>query len=123
VRHIQSFSKLTSEGMSLPGSEMVRILEETLPARFGGTPLDYQLSEEEDEKGLTRLNLLINPSVAIPDETAVVEAVLEGLHPRLGVYWREAGTIRVQRLAPVWTGRGKLRPLNLKPRAAQGHPN
>lgn len=123
LRHIQSFSKLTSEGMTLPGSEMVRILEETLPARFGGTPLDYQLSEEEDEKGLTRLNLLINPSVVIPDEAAVVEAVLEGLHPRLGVYWREAGTIRIQREAPVWTGRGKLRPLNLKPRAAQGHPN
>ncbi len=123
LRHTQSFSKLTSEGMTLPGSEMVRILEGILPARFGGTPLDYQLVEEEDENGFTRLNLLIHPRVALPDEAAVVEAVLECLHPRLRVYWREAGTIRIKRIQPVWTGRGKLMPLNLKPRAAREHPS
>jgi hypothetical protein len=123
LRHIQSFRKLTSEGMTLAGSDMIRILTETLPARFGGTPLDYQLMEEEDAGGLTRLNLLIHPRVAISDEAAVAEAVLEGLHPRLRVYWKEAGTIRVKRTEPVWTGRGKLMPLNLTPRATREHPN
>ncbi len=123
IRYIQSFRKLTSEGITLAGSEILRILEEKLPARFGGTPLDYQLQEEEDENGFTRLNLLINPSVGIPDEAAVVEAVLEGLHPRLRAYWREAGTIRIKRTAPIWTGRGKLMPLNLKPPATRKHPS
>ncbi len=119
LRHIQSFSKLTSEGMTLEGGHMIRILEEVLPARFGGTPLDYQLLEEEDERGLTRLNLLISPRVAVPDQAIVVEAVLESLDPRLRAYWREAETIRVKRMEPVWTGRGKLMPLNLKPRVAR----
>ncbi len=42
-------------------------------ARFSGTPLDYQLREEEDESGFTRLNLLVSPRVLIPNEAAVVE--------------------------------------------------
>ena len=50
LRHVRSFSKLTGEGITLVGSDMVRILEEVLPARFGGSPLDYQLLEEEDDQ-------------------------------------------------------------------------
>ena len=49
--HVRSFRKLTGGGVTLVGSEMVHILEEVLPARFGGNPLDYQLLEEEDEQG------------------------------------------------------------------------
>jgi len=40
LRQIRSFRKLTGEGVTLVGSEMLRILEEVLPARFGGSPLD-----------------------------------------------------------------------------------
>ena len=54
---------------------MVRILEEVLPKRFGGTPLDYQLLESEDGGGLTRVSLLIGPAVAGIDEKAVTDTV------------------------------------------------
>jgi hypothetical protein len=37
-----------SAGVTLIGNELLRILEEVLPARFGGTPLDYQMMEQED---------------------------------------------------------------------------
>ena len=37
VRSIRSFRKLTAEGMTLVGTDMVRILEEVLPTRFGGS--------------------------------------------------------------------------------------
>src|SRR5262249_39283040 len=47
LRDIRSFHKLTGEGVTLIGSQMVRILEDVLPAKFGGSPLDYQLIEEE----------------------------------------------------------------------------
>jgi hypothetical protein len=125
IREVRSFRKLTGEGVTLVGGEMIRILEEVLPARFGGSPLDYQLAEEEDARGLTRLSLLISPRVEIADERAVVDTVLEALE-RSSVaaglaqaIWRQAGTLRVQRKEPIWTARGKLMPLHLAQRAAQ----
>jgi len=125
LRHIRSFRKLTGEGVTLVGSEMVRILEEVLPARFGGSPLDYQLLEEEDEIGFTRLSLVISPRVAIADETAVVQTVLEALGQGsvaadcARAVWSGAKTLRVKRMEPVWTARGKLLPLHLAHRAAR----
>ena len=105
--------------MTLVGSEMVRILEEVLPRRFGGSPLDYQLMEEEDKEGFTRLSLLINPSLAIADEKAVIEAVLEAMEKSsvgadsASAIWKQANALRVKREKPIWTSRGKLMPLHL----------
>jgi hypothetical protein len=119
VRGIRSFSKLTGEGMTLIGSDVLHLLEEVLPARFGGSPTDYQLVEEEDEHGLTRLQLLISPRVLLESEGAVVEMLLRGLAaagPRADLAratWAAAGTLRVERREPIWTGRGKLMPLHL----------
>jgi len=119
LRHIRSFSKLTGEGVTLVGSEMVRILEEVLPQRFGGSPLDYQLLEEEDGQGFTRLNLLISPRVGVVDEAAVVEAILEALGRSsvaadlAGTIWRQAGTLKIKRARPIWTAQGKLMPLRV----------
>src|SRR5205807_4758869 len=73
IRDVFSFSKLTGEGVTLVGSDAVRILEEVLPSRFGGTPLDYQLQEEEDADGLTRLTLVVSPRVHIDDESVVIQ--------------------------------------------------
>ena len=123
LRHIRSFRKLTGEGVTLVGSEMVRILEEVLPARFGGSPLDYQLLEEEDEQGFTRLSLLVSPKIEIADGTEVVEVVLEAL--RRGsvaadlarTIWSQAGTLQIKRMEPIWTARGKLMPLHVSGRS------
>jgi hypothetical protein len=117
IRHIRSFAKLTGEGVTLVGSEMVRILEEVLPDRFGGSPLDYQLLEEEDADGFTRMSILVDPRIDIPDEEAVIEKVLEALRhgsvaaEMAGTHWQQAGIFRIRRMAPVWTDRGKLMPL------------
>src|SRR5581483_10270684 len=79
VREVRSFRKLTGEGVTLVGSELLRVLEEVLPARFGGSPLDYQLLEEEDAQGFTRLVLLVSPSVPLAEEADVIQVVLEAL--------------------------------------------
>jgi hypothetical protein len=119
VRHIRSFRKLSGEGVTLVGSEMLHILEEVLPARFGGSPLDYQLLEEEDEQGFTRLSLLISPKVNIDNEDEVILTVLEALGEGsvaadfARAIWSQAGTLRVKRMEPVWTAQGKLMPLHL----------
>jgi hypothetical protein len=119
IREIYSFSKLTSEGATLIGSDMVRILEEVLSAQFGGSLQDYQLMEEEDDQGFTRLSLIVSPRVNIADERAVVEAVYQALrdtNPGADIaraLWSQAGTLRVKRMEPIWSARGKLMPLHL----------
>jgi hypothetical protein len=119
LRGMRSFRKLTGEGVTLVGSEMIHILENVLPARFGGSPLDYQLMEEEDEQGFTRLSLLIDPGLSIAAEEDVLKVVMEALaHGSAGAdsaraIWQQAGTLRVRRAAPVWTARGKLMPLHI----------
>jgi hypothetical protein len=124
VRDVRSFKKLTAEGVTLIGSEMEHVLEHVLPERFGGSPLDYQLSEEEDEEGFTRIAIRVDPSVAPLDERAVLATVLAALEKasisadlamRL---WNHTGAIRVVRAAPIVGARGKLLPLHLGRRTA-----
>jgi hypothetical protein len=119
LRHIRSFRKLTGEGVTLVGGEMMHILEEVLPTRFGGSPLDYQLLEEEDDDGFTRLSLLVSPEIDVADEAEVIDAVLEALGrgsvsaDLARAMWAQARSLRVKRRKPIWTARGKLMPLHL----------
>ncbi len=123
LRDIYSYSKLVGEGVTLIGSEMMRILEEVLPARFGGTPLDYQLMEEEDGQGYTRVCLLISPRLQINDESQVVETVLRAMRESSPMadaartVWQQTGTIQVKRAEPIPSPRGKLLPLRVRPRS------
>lgn len=122
LRRIRSFQKLTGEGVTLLGSAMVHILEEVLPDRFGGSPLDYQLLEEEDKEGFTRIILIINPKVTIRNEEDVIEVILHSLHHSSAMadsarnIWSQAGTLKVRREEPRWTGRGKLMSLYVESR-------
>jgi hypothetical protein len=120
IRQVRSFRKLTGEGVTLVGSEMVRILEEVLPSRFGGSPLDYQLVEEEDERGFTRLTLSVSPSIQFANDEEVIETILEALG-RSSVasdlarsIWSQAKALQIKRMEPIWTARGKLMPLHLE---------
>src|SRR5262245_27338061 len=112
LRDVRSYGKLTGEGMTLVGSEMVRILEELLPARCGGSPLDYQMVEEEDDRAFTRLTLIASPRVEATDEM-LRDAVLSLLSSAGGAadlaraFWQQAGTLRVRRGEPHVSDRGK----------------
>lgn len=128
VRDIASYRKLTGEGVTLVGSEMIDILERVLPARFGGSALDYQLMEEEDEQGFTRLSLLMSPRLPDAPESDVIQLVMDSLR-RSSVMadnarntWTQAGSLRVLRREPIWTQRGKLLPLYLA-RRSRPHAN
>lgn len=122
LREIRSFRKLTGEGVTLVGSDMERILDTLLPQRFGGSALDYQFAEVEDEAGFTRLELRVSPGVSLGSEQEAVEFVLQaldGAHAGNALArstWREAGTLRIRREAPTMTGRGKLLPLDIRSR-------
>lgn len=119
IREIYSFRKLTGEGTTLVGSEMVRVLDEVLPERFGGSSVDYQLVEEEDERGFTRLTLVVSPRVHVTSEQELVATVLRALGDTnlardIRSIWDQAGAMQVRRIEPSLALGGKVRPLVVK---------
>lgn len=120
IRDIRSFRKMTGEGVTLIGSELLMLIEQVLPARFGGTPLDYQLMEQEEDRGLTRIYLIIHPRIEIADEQQVIEVVLTALRntspaaDAARTIWQQSGSLRIKRTEPVWSARGKLMPLHIE---------
>jgi hypothetical protein len=117
IHHVRSYEKLTSGGVTFMGSMLHELLEQTLPARFGGSPLDYQLVEEEED-GITRVSVLVSPRLGAVDEAAVVDAVLRHLgfadwSRRQADLWRQNRTLRVQRREPYATRAGKILPLHV----------
>lgn len=120
IHTIRSFEKLSGEGMTFYGTDAVKIVEDILPSRFGGSGLDYQLVEEEDEKGFTRLLLYASPSLGPLDEEALAQSVIaafsEGDHSRkiMARIYDQAGVIKVKREPPMVTGEGKLYPLHIR---------
>ena len=111
---IRSYAKLTAGGMTFPDTDVVRVLDELLPARFGGAPTDYQLVEEEAGDGEPRLRLLVHPGVGPLDADAVADTFLaalstgSGVERVMGLAWREAGLLRVERRPPLTTVSGKI---------------
>lgn len=110
---IRSWEKLTSEGMTFLGSDVIRLLEETLPARFGGAPTDYQLVEELDG-ALPSVAVVVSPRLGAVDEQDVVETVIgslssEGIASELmSGLWRDGRTLRVVRREPYATPGAKI---------------
>jgi hypothetical protein len=120
IYNIRSFDKLTGEGMSFAGTDLLRIIEEVLPAKFGGASTDYQIVEEEDERGHTRLNVLVSPEVGEIDEGEFVQTILSELSEgkdakrMMTEIWSQAQMLRVKRQRPLITAAGKLLPLHIQ---------
>lgn len=119
---IRSFEKLTGEGMTFIQLDLLGVLEDVLPARFGGSAADYQALEEEDEHGILRLILAVSPRVGPVDPDAVRAAFLDALEQQQGAsrgavaMWRRAGTVQVVRRQPLPTPAGKILPFHIAPR-------
>ena len=119
---IRSYEKLTAGGMTFLDADAIRVLEEVLPARFGGVPTDYQLVEEESDGGELRVRLLVRPEVGPVDPAAVAEAFLAalsggaGAERIMGQVWRDGRILRVERRAPFTTASGKILHLHLERR-------
>lgn len=114
VSTVRSFEKLNAGGIALLDTDVVTVLEETLPARFGGGPTDYQLVEDEFDDGRPRLRLLVHPALGPLDEAAVAETFLKSIGEGSGVerlvelQWRQAGLPLVTRGVPQATKGGKI---------------
>ena len=98
----------------LPAARLPNILDR----HFENESL-YQIIEEEDEARHTRLSLLVSPEVGEVNEDEIVRTVLAELskgadgNRMMANVWGQAKTIRVTRMCPIATERGKLLPLHL----------
>jgi hypothetical protein len=119
VSNVRSFEKLTGEGMSFIGTDLLHIIEKELPSRFGGASTDYQMVEEEDRNGYTRLYIYINPEVGALVDQEVIETVFSLLSRgrdgkrMMANIWEQAQTLQVKREQPILSARGKLLPLHI----------
>jgi len=115
---IFSFGKLTGSGMTLAGTDMVRLLETELPARFGGGPGDYQLVQRLGA-AQTELVLRVAPRISAAEPDQVKQYLLQQIRGVFGGaeasrVWKHSDALRVELREPAMTGRGKILPLHME---------
>jgi hypothetical protein len=114
LHSVRSYEKLTGGGMTFLDTDVIRVLEEDLPARFGGSPTDYQLLEEEGHDGRPVLRLLVHPRLGPLDDGAVADTFLDrigsgsSIERVMELVWRDAAFLRVERRVPLSTHSGKV---------------
>jgi hypothetical protein len=115
IHSIRSFEKITSEGMNLAGFDLVRLIEEVLPRKHGGDSTDYQIVEEEDENGFSRLIIIVSPDIGPINEKNLLQTILDNIKTSfIPEIFSQAGTFCMKRVHPVSTESGKIFPLHIK---------
>ena len=117
IRNIFSYGKLTGQGMTLVGTDIVRILEIELPEKFGGSAADYQLVEREGPQQ-TELALRVRPTVPLTSKDDVREYFLRALRSHYGGalasrVWDHSEAFSVEIGEPLENKAGKILPLHL----------
>jgi hypothetical protein len=121
LSNLGSYEKLTGEGVTFVGTDFVWIIEKLLPETFGGKSSDYQVIEQEDNRSLTRLRLMVSPRVGNVNETQLVRTFLGALKAAEDRGWAQTGTqmwsqsdmLQIVRNDPVPTASGKVMPFHL----------
>lgn len=114
IQDVRSFDKLTAGGMTFLDVDVARVLEETMPAAFGGRAGDWQLVERMDgPRAVPEVSLVVGPAVGPLDESRVAASFLEAIGGGEGGerimarQWRGTGMLRVVREEPRRTATGK----------------
>ena len=119
LTRVRSYEKVTAGGMTFLDVDLARVLDYTLPARFGGGPTDYQLVEDETSGGRPRIRLLVHPPVGPLDPEAVSREFLRAIGTGAGAgalmaqVLGDAKIMTVERRAPLSTASGKVLHLHL----------
>ena len=114
LKNITSFEKLTLGGMNFSDHDVVRVLEEDLPNRFGGGLTDYQIVEKEGHDGEPILRLVASPDLGEIDHEELIRVFYHGLgkgsqaNSIMAQAWREGGIMSVERCVPYATRSGKI---------------
>lgn len=121
LSEVRSFEKLTAGGLTFLDFDVIRVLEEVLPARFGGSGLDYQLVERADRPNARgQIQLLVNPALGELDTGEVADVFLMALGGGTGgerlmeLQWRSNRVVEVVREPARKTASGKILHLHLQ---------
>jgi hypothetical protein len=117
IRDIYSYGKLTGQGITLIGSDIVRILESALPQRFGGGPGDYQLVEYDGARQ-SQLELRVSPRAGAESAAAVRDFLLREIRGCYGGalaarVWTHSDGLKAVIAEPFSTRSGKVLSLHL----------
>ena len=117
IRDIYSFGKLTGQGTTLLGTDLLQVLEHWLPEVLGGCPGDYQLVEHEG-KNQTQMTLRVSPRVRLSSAEAARDTFLKAISRYSGgsasaMLCRHAQSIEVEIAEPFVTRSGKVLSLHL----------
>lgn len=119
--NIRSFEKFNGEGMTIFGCDLIKIIEETLVPKYGGSSIDYQFIEEQDSKGShARIVLNINPNIGVIDERELASTIYKELSSMGPAYrtqitiWQQANTLRIKRAYPIPNKKGKIFPVRIE---------
>jgi hypothetical protein len=117
VDRIYSYGKLTGQGTTLVGGDVLNILEKRLPERFGGAPTDYQLVEREGSYQ-TEIELRVHPRLGVTSEDDVRQHFMKELKKIYGGsmtqrHWGRTEGVRVVFAEPFLVGNRKVLPLHL----------
>jgi len=114
---VRSYTRYTGEGMAVASTSLERIIEEVIAPRYGGTPLDYQLVEHENDRGRTQLKLRVSPVVGVVDEERMIRDILSELKREgegeliMAAILGQSSAFTVSRELPQATERGKYAPM------------
>ena len=117
VRDVAAISMVTAQGVTIEITELVPLLEEKLPARFGGHSGDYQLCEAE-AGSQTEIVLRIRPGVSAAPPNDILKHFLDEVKRVYGgslsvVSWLHSEGIRAEVVPPVLAATGKFRAVRL----------
>ena len=114
IQKVRSYEKLTAGGIAFLDVDVVRVLEEVLPARFGGAPTDYQVVEQADASGRPAVRLRVHPALGPLNEADLADAFLGALgggdngERLMELLWRGGDVVQVERIPPARTESGKI---------------
>ena len=117
VRDVAAISMVTAQGVTIEITELVPLLEEKLPARFGGYSGDYQLCEAE-AGSQTEIVLRIRPGVSTAPPNDILKHFLDEVKRVYGgslsvASWLHSEGIRAEVVPPVLAATGKFRAVRL----------
>jgi len=117
--NIRSFEKFNSQGMTIFGCDLIKIIEERLIPEYGGSSIDYQFIEEQ-VNSCTHTALIINPDVKNINEKEVLNTIYKSLSSISPAYqtqiaiWQQADALKIKRANPIANKRGKIFPVRIQ---------
>lgn len=117
VRNMAAASMVKAQGVTLAARDLVKLLEERMPAKFGGRPGDYQLVEREGASQ-TEAELRIRPGASAASPREMLDFFLDETRRLYGgslaaLSWTHSDGIRVVLAGPLLAGTTKFRAVRL----------